>query len=134
MNRCAHVLPPTPYENGDCDDPSVYPARWAFADDDCPDRRGSDGSGATHGGEVVAGAATITQEAGATQITQTTPNAVIDWQGFSLHHGGLVTFDQPSADAAVLNRVTGAAPSRIDGTLSANGQVFFINPNGVLVG
>ena len=36
--------------------------------------------------------------------------------------------------ASVLNRITGADPSRIDGTLLANGRVYIVNPAGVFFG
>jgi filamentous hemagglutinin family protein len=48
--------------------------------------------------------------------------------------GSTTRFVQPSGASAVLNRVTGGNPSAIHGTLSANGQVYLINPNGILVG
>lgn len=48
--------------------------------------------------------------------------------------GELTRFNLPGADASVLNRVLGADPSSILGTLSSNGQVYLINPNGILVG
>ncbi|MCB1203759.1 MAG: filamentous hemagglutinin N-terminal domain-containing protein, partial [Verrucomicrobiae bacterium] len=41
---------------------------------------------------------------------------------------------QPNKNAAVLNRVNGGDPSAIHGALKANGNVFVINPNGILVG
>ena len=45
-----------------------------------------------------------------------------------------VRFNQPGASAITLNRVTGTESSQILGNLSANGQVFILNPNGVLFG
>ena len=44
-------------------------------------------------------------------------------------------FAQPNANSAVLNRVAGTGGmSQISGNLTANGQVFLINPNGILFG
>jgi len=46
----------------------------------------------------------------------------------------LTRFNQVNAASAVLNRVTGVDPSSLLGTLSSNGRVFLINPNGVVIG
>ena len=67
-------------------------------------------------------------------IIQCSQRAAINWQSFSIGRTGHVNFQQPSASAATLNRVVGADPSAIIGRLTANGQVFLINPNGVLFG
>ena len=48
--------------------------------------------------------------------------------------GELTKFVQPSAASAALNRVLGGQTSIIDGTLSANGQIYLINGNGIVVG
>ncbi|MDQ0464389.1 filamentous hemagglutinin family protein [Caulobacter ginsengisoli] len=85
-------------------------------------------------GAVVAGSATIAAAPGALVITQTSRGAVINWQGFSIARGESVQFVQPNARSVVLNRVLGSDPSVILGQLSANGQVFLVNPNGVLFG
>jgi len=86
------------------------------------------------GGTVSAGSASITQGAGQMTITQTTPHVAINWQSFGIGAGQSVQFVQPGRSAVALNRVTGADPSAILGSLSANGQVFLVNPNGILFG
>ena len=68
------------------------------------------------------------------QIQQSSNSAIINWESFSIDAGELTQFRQPNRNAAVLNRVTGGDPSAIHGTLKANGNVFVINPNGILVG
>lgn len=86
------------------------------------------------GGQVVAGSGTITQSAAATTITQSSARMAIDWNTFSTAASESVTFLQPNAQAIALNRITGSSPSTLLGSLGANGQVFILNPNGVLFG
>ena len=86
------------------------------------------------GGKVVAGQATIGQTGNAMTINQDTAKAVIDWQRFNIGRDASVEFKQPSSSAIALNRVVGQDPTRIFGRLGANGQVFIVNPNGVLFG
>ena len=91
--------------------------------------------GQPSGGTVVFGGATIgTPNSTTTLIKQTTNAAIINWQSFSLNSGTSVVFDQPGAAAIALNRVLGGGVSQIDGSLSANGQVWIINANGILFG
>ena len=87
------------------------------------------------GEQVVGGAATFNRPDAATLIVkQQTDRAVINWNSFSIANGELTKFVQPNSSSAVLNRVVTANPSQIYGTLQGNGQVFLINPGGVLVG
>src|SRR5712691_8725685 len=84
------------------------------------------------GGEVVAGSARISQPNAQTmQINQASQKAILNWQGFSIARSEAVNFLQPNASAVALNRVVGNQPSEIFGTLSANGQVFLVNTNGI---
>ena len=86
------------------------------------------------GGVVQGGNITITDVAGLTTITQGDMRGIVNWQDFSIGALETTRFIQPSSSAATLNRVTGGLPSNIHGALEANGHVFLINPNGVLVG
>lgn len=86
------------------------------------------------GGSVAAGGATITTGPGTMTINQSTQNTAINWQSFSIGQGGSVVFVQPNSSAVALNRVLGPDASAIFGSLTSNGQVFLINPNGVLFG
>ncbi len=87
------------------------------------------------GGQVAAGTATIQQVNGQNMvINQSSPKAVINWNSFSVGASDSVVFRQPSVSAVALNRVIGSDPSLIFGTLQANGQVFLLNPSGIVFG
>ena len=91
-------------------------------------------SAAPQDGAVRAGNAVITQSGVTTTIKQTTDRAVIDWRSFEIAAGETVNFTQPGAQSATLNRVTGGQLTSLEGTLTANGQVYLVNPNGILIG
>ena len=87
------------------------------------------------GGVVTDGAATIQSTGpGRLDVIQSTSKAVIDWQRFGIREGEHTNFRQPDAGSITLNRVTGPDPSAIMGRLTANGQVWLVNPNGILFG
>jgi filamentous hemagglutinin family protein len=86
------------------------------------------------GGQVAQGAAAISQSGANMAIHQSTSRAVINWQSFDIGKDAKVNIVQPNAQAVLLNRVTGVAPSQIFGQMSANGQVVLVNPNGVTFG
>ena len=86
------------------------------------------------GGQVTAGSAQISQSGATTTITQQTPNASLSWQGFNVAPTETVNFVQPNSSAIAVNRILGNSGSQIFGHLNANGQVWLINPNGILFG
>jgi len=68
-------------------------------------------------------------------ITQGTARAYIDWQNFDIGANASTNFDQPGQNSIAVNRVTmGDRPTQILGSLTANGQVFILDPNGVYFG
>ncbi|WP_313433131.1 GLUG motif-containing protein [Acinetobacter sp.] len=86
------------------------------------------------GGVVSSGTASISSAGTTTTINQSTAKAAIDWSSFSTNSNEIVNFVQPNSSSITLNRVTGTSASNLNGQLNANGQVFIINPNGVLFG
>ncbi len=78
----------------------------------------------------------VTATAAAMTVNQSTKNMVINWGTFNIGSAASVNFNQQlGATSAVLNRVNAAGGlSQIMGNLSANGQVYLINPNGILFG
>lgn len=67
------------------------------------------------------------------QIDQAVQRAVFNWNSFNIGRGGRVHFNQPAGGSA-LNRIGGTDPSVIDGQLTATGQIYLINQNGILFG
>jgi filamentous hemagglutinin family protein len=65
---------------------------------------------------------------------QSGPNAIIQWDSFSIESSEAFRFQLPDASSAVLNRVVGGSESQLLGQLLSNGNVYLINPNGVLIG
>ncbi|WP_395606664.1 YDG domain-containing protein [Pseudomonas sp. B22129] len=88
-----------------------------------------------NGGKVVLGNGQIlTPDQQKMIINQSSQKLAIDWQSFNIGADKSVTFVQPGKDSVALNRVVGSDGSKIMGQLNANGQVFLVNPNGVLFG
>lgn len=86
-------------------------------------------------GEVInAGSGSISRSGNNMTIHQTSQRLSTNYQSFDIGAGEHVLFIQPGRDSVALNRVIGANASQIFGQLQANGQVFLINPNGVVFG
>ena len=92
---------------------------------------------------ISAAAPVETAQGGRTEVSivQGAERAVVTWKTFNVGPQTDVRFDQSAAgDAApswvVLNRIVdpGAAPSKILGSIRADGQVYVVNPNGVVFG
>ncbi len=65
-------------------------------------------------------------------VTQSTSQAILNWANFNIANGYTVNFQQPSATASVLNKIWSSDPSKIAGSLQANGQVYLYNQNGII--
>ncbi|HEY4145951.1 YDG domain-containing protein, partial [Pinirhizobacter sp.] len=86
------------------------------------------------GGQIVGGSGQIQQSANTTTIQQNSQVLSLNWQNFDIGANQTVNFVQPGASSIAVNRVLGNTASDILGNLNANGQVWLINPNGVLFG
>ena len=87
------------------------------------------------GGTIVGGSGAISQSGNQMVINQSSGKLVTNWNSFDVGAGSGVSFHQPGADSIALNRVIGGgSASQILGKLDANGQVWLLNPNGVVIG
>ena len=80
------------------------------------------------------GAGNISTNGNAMTVTQSTNKMIVEWNNFNIGSNASVNFVQPSASSAILNKVLGTGSSEIYGHLTSNGQVYLINPNGILFG
>ncbi|MCB1281786.1 MAG: filamentous hemagglutinin N-terminal domain-containing protein, partial [Salinibacterium sp.] len=85
------------------------------------------------GAQVAAGSATFSTSGSVTTI-HAADRTIINYTGFDIARHETVRFVQPGPNARVLNRINSATPTRIDGSLLANGQVYLANPAGVIFG
>ncbi|MET0533048.1 MAG: filamentous hemagglutinin N-terminal domain-containing protein, partial [Steroidobacter sp.] len=113
----------------------IYFAGCLFALGDPVHAQTIDAGALPENGIVVQGAATLTTpSSSAVQIDQASERVIIQWERFDIGESASVNFAQPSSSSVALNRVLASDASQIMGTLTANGQVFLINPSGVLFG
>jgi len=83
--------------------------------------------------EVVQGSATVSKSGSQTTINAAN-NTIVNYMKFNVDAYEAVRFIQPSEQARILNRVIGGDPSYLLGSIQANGQVYFVNPAGVVIG
>lgn len=89
---------------------------------------------APESGQVVSGAGSVARSGATTTINQASQNLSLKWKSFNIAPTETVNFVQPSASAIAVNRITDTNGTQILGRVNANGQVYLINPNGVLFG
>jgi len=81
---------------------------------------------------VASGQASVVAAPNLLTVNQASQRAILDWASFNVAAGARVNFVQPNAGASALNRIHDADPSVIQGSITANGQVYLINQNGIL--
>jgi filamentous hemagglutinin family protein len=99
--------------------PGVLAAAWCM-----PAMAGPEGA------QVVNGNVQFERIGDVTNITASN-NAIINYRNFDIAANETVRFIQPDAASRVLNRINSSMPTQIDGTLTANGRVYLVNPSGV---
>jgi len=86
------------------------------------------------GKKVILGKVKSSHKGDQLTLTQEGKKAIVHWDSFSIGKKETVTFSQPTKDSSILNRVTGKGASKLLGNLKANGKVYLLNKNGILIG
>ena len=87
------------------------------------------------GAQITAGSGSVTQTKTTTTVSQSSEALSLNWQSFNVAANETVNFVQPNASAIAVNRILRQnSGSEIFGHINANGQVWLINPNGILFG
>ena len=73
---------------------------------------------------------TVGRSGNTTNIGATATNNVIKWQDYSVASGETVAYDAKN----YLNLVTGGNTSAINGAITGGGNIYLVNPNGVIFG
>ena len=84
------------------------------------------------GAQVITGHVGIDNSVAGVMTITNSPSAIINWKNFNIASGETTHFIQENSQSTVLNRIVSNQPSEIFGQLFSNGQVFLINPNGIV--
>ncbi|MGM3278073.1 two-partner secretion domain-containing protein [Ralstonia sp. 24A2] len=85
-------------------------------------------------GTIADGVGSISTAGRNTTVNQSSDKLIINWDNMNVGSTETLAFRQPNANASVLNRINSVDPTSILGTLTSNGRVFIVNPNGVVFG
>ena len=83
--------------------------------------------------DVLQGQVSFQKTGNELKVTASDGSIISYANGFNVGTGEIVRFEQPSSNSRVLNKI-GGVPSQIDGKLFGNGQVYLVNPSGVIFG
>ncbi|MCT8100762.1 filamentous hemagglutinin N-terminal domain-containing protein [Acinetobacter sp. C_4_1] len=84
------------------------------------------------GAQINSGSASFNQTSNTLNINQNSQNLSTYWNTFNIGQDATVNFNQPNQSSTAINHVLDSNASQIMGRLNANGQVFLLNPNGVV--
>lgn len=82
----------------------------------------------------------VTTQVVGTTLNVTAPDkAILTWQAFGsgsslISAGEVINYFLPSSTASVLNSVSGGVASTINGSVISNGNVYVLNPSGIVIG
>jgi len=84
------------------------------------------------GGQISKDQGDIASQGAITTISQSSQRLDINWQSFNVTKDETVNFNQPGRSSLAVNHIQSSNGSEIQGRINANGQVWLLNPNGVL--
>ncbi|OAL85465.1 two-partner secretion domain-containing protein [Acinetobacter terrae] len=84
------------------------------------------------GGNITSGNAQVARSGNTLNINQRSQNMSARWNTFDIGRNATVNFRQPNRSSVAVNQVRDRNASEIAGRLNSNGQVFLLNPNGVV--
>ena len=87
-----------------------------------------------HGGQVTKGQATLSYGTNRLLINQSTSQASFSWTGFNVGSAQSVTYRTPGASSVSMNFIGGTSPAQISGKVTSNGQLVFMDANGLVFG
>ncbi len=90
-------------------------------------------AGAVGNGTIVSGSGNISKNNNQTTVKQDTDKMIVNWNNMDVGKNERLTFNQKNQNSSVLNKINGIDPTVIQGALNANGKVFIVNQNGVLI-
>lgn len=85
-------------------------------------------------GQIQQGEGQINHNGLTTTIQQQSHRLDLSWQSFNLNQHETVNFVQPNQTSIAVNQILDNNGSRIQGQINANGQVWLLNPNGIVFG
>ena len=86
------------------------------------------------GGQIVSGQGSISTSGKQMTIIEKQNRMITNWDSFNIGANASVTFIQPGSSSIALNRILDQNPSQIFGSLKSNGEVFLLNPSGIVFG
>ncbi|EPJ43890.1 MAG: hypothetical protein OFPII_38240 [Osedax symbiont Rs1] len=84
--------------------------------------------------QIQQGQGSVDQQGAITTINQQSQQLSLDWQSFNVQAHEQVNFIQPNRQSIAINTILDNQGSKIHGQINANGQVWLVNPNGILFG
>ncbi len=86
------------------------------------------------GFQSVSGNHVFSQTGNVLQVSTGAQQSIVNYNTFDVGSAATVKFNLPGSNSTILNRVLSGQMSQIYGSIQSNGNVFLINPAGVLFG